>query len=333
MTISVLSFTNNGFDLGCRLCEKLRQEDCEASVYRCGKDGLREWTGSHFECDDALVFIGAAGIAVRAVAPLIRSKTSDPAVIVIDEHGKFVIPILSGHIGGANRLSLSIAKILHALPVITTATDCNSVFAIDTWASENYIRITNPEQIKWVSARLLAGECVYVKSLFPVIGDVPDGFIMTNEEYDVILTVRNRGRKDALRLVPPILTLGVGCQRGITAEELETAFELVLKKGSCLMEAVSLVSSIDLKADEKGLIEFCRKHQLPLKTYSATELNAVKGKFTSSEFVRNTTGVDNVCERSAVLGSGGELYVKKDAGNGITMALAISPYNVRFMEE
>lgn len=333
MKISIISFTGNGFDLGCRLCEKLRQEDCEASVYRCGKDGLREWTSSHFASDDALVFIGAAGIAVRAVAPLIRSKTSDPAVVVIDERGEFVIPILSGHIGGANRLSHCIAKMLHALPVITTATDVSSVFAIDTWASEKNIEIMNPEQIKWVSARLLAGECVYVKSFFPVSSNVPDGIVLTEEEYDVIITVRNKGRKDALRLVPPILTLGVGCQRGITAEELETAFELVLKKGSCLKDAVGLVTSIDLKASEQGLIEFCKKHQLPLKTYSAAELSAVKGRFSSSEFVRRTTGVDNVCERSAVLGSGGELFVKKDAGNGITMALAISPYNVRFMED
>jgi cobalt-precorrin 5A hydrolase len=333
MKISIISFTGNGFDLGCRLCEKQRQEGHETSIYRCGKDGLREWTISHFSSDDALLFVGAAGIAVRAVAPLVRSKTSDPAVVVIDERGQFIIPILSGHIGGANRLSHTIAKMLHALPVITTATDVSSVFAIDTWASEKNIGIINPEQIKWVSARLLAGECVYVKSLFPVSGTVPDGIVLTEEEYDVIITVRHKGRKDALRLVPPILTLGVGCQKGITAEELETAFELILKKGSCLKEAVCLVISIDLKSDEPGLIEFCNKHQLPFKTYSAAQLSAVKGRFSSSDFVRKTTGVDNVCERSAVLGSGGELFVKKDAGNGITMALAIAPYTVRFMEE
>lgn len=333
MTVSIITFTANGFDLGTRLSEMLQQDKHHTSVYRCGKDALRQWTSSHFASDDALIFIGAAGIAVRAVAPLIQSKTSDPAVVVIDERGKFVIPILSGHIGGANKLAQSISKMLHALPIITTATDCNSVFAFDTWASENGIKIVNPEQIKWVSARLLAGECVYIKSFFPIVGNIPEGVVITDEEYDVILTVRSRGRKDALRLVPPILTLGVGCQRGITAEELENAFELVLKKGSCLKEAVRLVTSLDLKADEKGLIEFCQKHQLPLKTYSADELNAVKGKFAASEFVRKTTGVDNVCERSAVLGSGGELYIRKNAGNGITMALAISPYHVRFLEE
>jgi cobalt-precorrin 5A hydrolase len=226
-----------------------------------------------------------------------------------------------------------VAGMLHAIPVITTATDCNSVFAIDTWASENNIKIMNPEQIKWVSARLLAGECINVKSFFPVAGALPDGFNITDDEYDVILTVRNRGRKDALRLVPQILTLGVGCQRGTTTAELNEAFELVLKKASCLKEAVCMACSIDLKSDEDGLLQFCREHRLPFKTFSAEQLKNVKGHFSSSDFVRNITGVDNVCERSAVLGSGGELYVKKHAGSGITMALAIAPYTVRFMEE
>ena len=119
----------------------------------------------------------------------------------------------------------------------------------------------------------------------------------------------------------------------MTADELNTAFELILKKGSCLKEAICRVCSIDLKADERGILEFCARHELPFQTFSAEELSAVSGRFASSDFVKKTTGVDNVCERSAVLGSGGELYVKKNAGSGITMALGIAPYTVRFMEE
>ena len=333
MNVGIISFTANGFDLSNKLSEKLNELGHTASPFRCGKNSLRTWTVEHFENDDALVYVGAAGIAVRAVAPLIQSKVSDPAVIVLDERGKFVVPILSGHIGGANRLAQEITKMLSCIPVITTATDCNNIFAIDTWASENGIRIINPEKIKWVSAHLLAGECAYVKSFFPIDGNLPEGLIITDDEYDVILTVRSRGRKEALRLVPRILTLGVGCQKGVTADELEKAFDLILRKGSCHQEAVCKVCSLDLKANEPGLLEFCRRHNLPFKTFSAEELCAVKGRFSSSEFVRRTTGVDNVCERSAVLESGGQLYVKKNAGEGITMALAIAPYTVRFMED
>jgi cobalt-precorrin 5A hydrolase len=333
MKIGIICFTAHGQALAESLCEKLHGAEHDADAYRCGKDALGDWTGTRFTTDDALVFVGAAGIAVRAIHPYIKSKTSDPAVIVLDECGKFIIPILSGHIGGANRLSREIAGILHALPVITTATDCNSVFAIDTWAAENGIRIVNPEQIKWISARLLASETVSVKSFFPVIGKSPAGLSLTEDEYDIVLTVRSKGRRDALRLVPPILTLGVGCRRGITAEELEDAYALILKKACCLKEAVAQVCSIDMKQNEKGLADFCGRNGLPLLTFSAEQLAAVPGRFSSSEFVRNATGVDNVCERSAVLGSGGALYVKKNAGNGITMALAIAPYTVRFMEE
>jgi len=230
-------------------------------------------------------------------------------------------------------MAQDIAKMLDAIPVITTATDCNGVFAVDTWASENKISIINPERIKWVSARLLAGEKIKVKSHFPIEGELPDGISVGNDEYDVLLTIKTRGRNDALRLVPPILTLGVGCRKGISAEDLDLAFELLLKKKSCYKEAVCRVCSIDLKSNEKGLLNFCKVHGLLLQTFSAAQLNAVKGCFTSSEFVLKTTGVDNVCERSAVLGSGGELLVMKHAGNGITMALAISPYKVKFLEE
>jgi cobalt-precorrin 5A hydrolase len=333
MKVGIITFTERGFNLGTQLGELLGKEAYQVSTYRCGKDTLRTWTSSHFDSDEALVFVGAAGIAVRAIAPHLKSKTCDPAVLVIDEHGKFVIPVLSGHIGGANKLGLHIAKLLRALPVITTATDCNRVFSVDTWASERGIKILNPEKIKWASARLLAGEYVYLKSFFSVEGGLPDGIVLTEEEYDIVLTVRSRGRRDALRLVPPILTLGLGCQRGITADALEEAFEMILKKGSCYREAVYQVASIDLKTNEPGILEFCRRNSLPLITFTAADLNKVKGKYSSSDFVKKTTGVDNVCERSAVLAGGGELYVKKNAGNGITMALAISPYNVRFMEE
>ncbi len=333
MNIGIIAFTATGFELTEQLSEKLRLSGHTAMPFRCGKNSLRIWTNEHFVSDDALVFVGAAGIAVRAVAPLAQSKVSDPAVIVIDERGKFAIPILSGHIGGANRLAQDIAKMINCIPVVTTATDCNNIFAVDTWASENDIAILNPDKIKWVSAHLLAGECVYVKSFFPIAGSLPEGLVVTDDEYDVILTVRSRGRKDALRLTPRILTLGIGCQRGVTADELDAAFELILKKGSCLEEAVCRVCSIDLKATERGILEFCTRHGLPFQTFTAGELAAVSGRFASSEFVKKTTGVDNVCERSAVLGSGGTLYVKKNAGSGITMALGIAPYTVRFMEE
>ena len=146
MNIGIIAFTAAGFELAERLSEKLRLSGHTAFPFRCGKNSLRTWTNEHFMSDDALVFVGAAGIAVRAVAPLAQSKVSDPAVIVIDERGKFAIPILSGHIGGANRLAQDISKMINCIPVVTTATDCNNVFAVDTWATENDIAILKPRK-------------------------------------------------------------------------------------------------------------------------------------------------------------------------------------------
>jgi cobalt-precorrin 5A hydrolase len=195
------------------------------------------------------------------------------------------------------------------------------------------LRIINPERIKRVSALLLAGETVAFRSLFPVEGSLPDGFAEKIKKSDVSITIKTRGRPETLRLVPPVLTLGVGCRKGVTASELERAFDTILRKASFYREAVAQVCSIDLKSGEAGLVEFCRLNGFLFKTFSATQLNALKGNFTTSEFVRKTTGVDNVCERSAVLGSGGALLTKKDAGNGITMAFAAAPYTVHFTEE
>ena len=127
--------------------------------------------------------------------------------------------------------------------------------------------------------------------------------------------------------------MGVGCRSGIAEEALEEAYEMMLGRTNCFPEAVYKVCTIDLKAQEPGLLAFCRRHKLSLETYSAAELAAVSGDFSASAFVQSVTGVDNVCERSAVRGSGGRLIAKKNAGNGITMAMALREYPLSFEKE
>ncbi|HPZ42136.1 MAG TPA: cobalt-precorrin 5A hydrolase [Bacillota bacterium] len=332
MKIGLIAFTAAGDGLAEKLQARLGAAGLKASRYRCRAGLLHDWTRRHFASDDALVFIGATGIAVRAVAPYLKSKSSDPAVVVIDEQGSFVIALLAGHLGGANRLAEQIAAMLGAVPVITTATECNRVFAIDRWAGENNIRILNPERIKSVSTRLLAGEKIYLQSMFPIEGALPNGLIAGSNQYDVLITVKRGGREEALRLIPPLLTVGVGCRKGVSKEAIQRAFENLLEKGDCHREAVCRFCSIDLKAQEAGLIAFCEERGLPFQTFSAEQLGAVSGRFTSSAFVREITGVDNVCERSAALGSGGELLVKRIIGDGVAMALAIAPYTLHFRE-
>lgn len=262
---------------------------------------VREWAREAFDTADALLFIGACGIAVRAVAPLVRSKTSDPAVLVMDEAGRHVISLLSGHIGGANALALTIAARTGAQPVITTATDVRGVPGIDNWAVSQGLAIENPEAIKDISAAALAGR--------------PVGVAVTDRTIAPPFPV-------TLFLRPRTLVLGAGCRRGIDGEEFEQAALDFLARCGVSLLSVRALATIDVKKDEGAFLRFCERYRLPLVTFSAQALRAVPGVFTHSDFVQHTVGVDCVCERAAVLASGGHLLMGKTAQSGMTFALA-----------
>ena len=325
MNLGFLAFSERGYQLAQRLAQTLGGE-----VTRCGaKAPLDQWTREAFAHREGLVFVGAAGIAVRAIAPYLRHKTTDPAVVVVDEGGRFVIPILSGHLGGANALARRFAQVTGGIPVITTATDGRGLFAVDTWAKVQNCHVLEPERIKLVSARLLSGRSVRVHCPWPIGGEVPEGVIFTKraEDCHVAVTLSPQGG-EALHLVPKILVLGVGCRKGTAMETIEAAFSRLLDQRSLSRQAFCKVCSIDLKGEEGGLLAFCRANGLPFETYSPEALAQVPGTFTPSNFVVQVTGVDNVCERSAVLGSrGGELIQKKEKGNGVTLAVAQMPFH------
>ena len=319
MTRAYLAFTDTGFALAKRLAATL-----PGSVARCGQDGtsLAEWTGAQFVQSDALIFVGAAGIAVRAIAPHCKSKTTDPAVVVVDECGRFAVPILSGHLGGANDLARAIAAVCGAVPVITTATDAHGIFAVDEWAKHQNCMVLEPERIKLVSGKLLAGQTVYYRADFPVAGTVPAELspAETPEKADFALTLCPTGQ--ALHLVPRIGVLGIGCKRGTNADTLEAAFAAFCAQNGLAAQAVTAAASIDLKQNEPGLLSFCQAHGWPVQFYSAAQLRSTPGQFTPSLFVQSVTGVDNVCERAAVLDADGSLFYPKFACNGATFALA-----------
>ena len=319
MNLAFAAFTQRGQTLAQRLADALG-----GTVTRCGKDHpLDAWTQANFACRDGLIFVGATGIAVRAVAPYLESKTTDPAVVVVDEGGTFVISLLSGHLGGANQLARQAAELLGATPVITTATDVRGLFAVDTWAKAQGCRVLEPERIKTVSGKLLAGESITLRCPWPVAGEIPQGVILTEEEdCDVDVTLFP-GPTKALHVIPLLLVLGVGCRRGTSERAIAETITQMLDQLGCVPQALAKVCSIDLKAEEPGLLAFCRTWGLPLVTYSAQELEKAPGTFTPSDFVRQVTGTDNVCERSAVLGSGGGvLCQKKYTGDGVTAAVA-----------
>ena len=316
--ITAVSFTERGARLAERICAALGGAHTEAHGDRAFS--LEAWTRDAFVSGDALLFVGAAGIAVRAIAPYVKSKAEDPAVLCVDELGRFVIPLLSGHLGGANALARRVADVTGGTAVITTATDLNGAFAVDLWAVRQDMAVLQPERIKTVSSAILRGESIRVTCPWPIGGAAP-AQVCLSAHGDVAVDVRPLGG-EALQLVPRILTLGIGCRRGTSGEELETVFRRFCAERRIVPKAIAAAASIDRKRDETGLLTFCERHGWPVTFYTADALAAVKGAFSASAFVASTVGVDNVCERAAVL-AGGELFEKKYAADGVTFAVAL----------
>ncbi|MBR0257329.1 MAG: cobalt-precorrin 5A hydrolase [Synergistaceae bacterium] len=310
MNIAIAAFTHRGINLALKLGDVLGGE--VFAPVRFSRDGVRpidsplaEWAGRYFHEAGALIFVCACGIAVRAVAPHIRGKMTDPAVISVDEAGRFVIPLLSGHVGGANDLARKIADFLHAIPIITTATDINGLPAIDEWAVKNDCAIENPEAVKHVSSRILEG--------------CPVGVAITHEDIPALFAV-------TLMLRPRVLVLGAGCNRGVSPGEFESAAADFLKGAGVSPLSLKALASIDIKANEPAMKIFAARHNIPFMAFTADELNGLAGNFTASETVRRFTGTDNVCERSCMVcaGEGAVLLRNKAVYDGMTFALARS---------
>lgn len=300
------------------------------------ENSLTEWTAGAFPNNDALVFVGACGIAVRAIAPHLRDKTVDPAAVVVDEMGKYAISLLSGHLGGANDIALEIAELIGAEPVITTATDLNGKFAVDDWAKRNGLFISDMKLAKEISAAVLSGETVGVSSDSSIEGELPEELqYASGGRIGFRISILDGGGpfEKTLHLIPRTVSVGIGCRKGIPFEAVEDLFEKVLKEQNISVKSVERICSIDIKKEEAALKSLAEKLGVPFEVFSAEELENAAGEFTPSEFVNRITGVDNVCERTAALGSRGELIVKKQALNGVTLAVAERKEGYRWKQQ
>jgi len=338
--LAVFAFSLRGLQTAERVCLALSAPENTICIYAPERlaggeiaaitPPLADFAGPLFREMDALIFVSSCGIAVRAVAPHVRSKVSDPAVVAVDETARFVVPLLSGHIGGANALAVRLAEALGATAAVTTATDVNGRFSVDAWAAKRGLFIADMDAAKAVSAAILEGP-VPLKCDFPIGGELPPGVVL-GESGPVGICVSWREQEPfgkTLLLVPKTIRLGIGCRRGVGREAVAAAVREALEQRGVHPRAVKCAASIDLKRDEPGLLDFAREAGVPLAFYSAEELREIKGEFTPSEFVRSVTGVDNVCERAALTG-GGELIIKKTARDGVTVAAAAEKYEVGF---
>ena len=342
MRVNVIAFSTSGCRTAHRVAEALKGEDVRLYA-KTSSDTLdlekveipgREWTESSFRECDAIVFIGAIGIAVRYIAPFVERKDRDPAVVCLDEHGRFTVSLLSGHIGGGNRLAQRIADGIGSTPVITTATDINGKFSVDSFAVANGLRISSLAVAKEVSARVLDGRFVGFSSEIPVDGEVPDGITPADGgEFGVRISRNPEDRPfgTTLSLTPMDISVGVGCRRGTDPDRLRAFISEILAEERIAPERVCAVASIDIKSDEEAILSLARRLGVPAKFYSSGELMSLQGEFSSSKFVRQVTEVDCVCERSAVAAEGGRLIRRKTARDGMTVALCEREIHLRFV--
>lgn len=299
-------------------------------VHDFKEHSLKEQIDTWFHSHRLLIFVGATGIAVRGIAPFIQGKDVDPAVLVVDELGRFVIPLLSGHLGGANAYGEALAKQLEATPVITTATDINRIFAVDLWAKKQNLYINNIDCVKYISAAALSGEEIGFYSEYS-IPEIPECVMVLDRRESqgvqagiLISDVYQDVFPHTLWLTPKKYVIGVGCRKGIETKQFEEQLLIFLREKQIPIYLVQTLASIDLKEKEQAILDFSRKYGIEFLTYSAPELVAVAGEFHTSEFVQSVTGVDNVCERSARLASGAkELFLGKTVVQGMTMAVCL----------
>ena len=343
MSCAYLAFTERGLALAQQLAAA-----CPGPVARCGAGGpgLDEWTAAQFAASDALIYIGAVGIAVRAIAPHCRSKAADPAVVVLDECGRFAVPLLSGHLGGGNQWTLFLAQKLQADPVITTASDVNEYLAVDVWAKQQGWQIADLTLAKHAAAAIVAGEKLPFYAEDMQIQNLPKelNLFSSKESFQkmiskragepiagIVVSIYDHWQKNVLRLVPKWVILGIGCRKEKDPAEVETQVRQVLENYHVVVESIAKLVSIDLKAEEAGILRLAERWGIPFETFSTEELQLVPGTFAESEFVKKTTGVGNVCERAAVAALPEEAQRQpcwichKQAENGVTVAMVALP--------
>lgn len=334
MQIHIIAFTKNGIKLSKRIGKILEKKDNEVEIYTGtgeNKTKLSDFCKNGFKHANAIIFVGATGIAVRGISPYIKDKTKDPAVLVIDDLGKFVISLLSGHIGGANDLTNLLAKSLKSVPVITTATDNNDVFAIDSFAVKNNYSIVNTRKIKGISSRLLSKNVVTLYTDFEIVSDLPNNITLTDDVLDANIIISDVDCVfEEIVLVPKIYSIGIGCKKGTKVSDLYNFVTDTLSREYISAHAVECIASIDIKSEERAIVSLAKKFKVPFNTFTSRQLNRVQGEFTSSEFVKKTVGTDNVCERSAVASNKGDLIVKKISYEGMTIAISKRDFTIDF---
>lgn len=328
MKIAFWSVTRGAGEVAKRIGKKV-----EGDIYTLKKfnieesiqiENFSEELEKKFSYYDGHIFIMATGIVIRKIAPLIKRKDIDPAVLVIDEGENFVISLLSGHIGGANELTYKIAQSCSLLPIITTSSDVTGKIAIDTIAQKLNCEMESLTKAKELTSLIVDNKKVDI--LLP--NNVKLG---KNKNSSGVVIVSNKKNIDIMRLYPKNIIIGIGCKRGTPKEEIEKALDEIMRKHNLAYESIKKISTVDIKADENGIIELAQSLNRELIIISREDIKKVEDRFVGSEFVKKQIGVSCVSEPCALLASNGDgkFLEQKYIQSGIT----ISIYEEKFGDE
>lgn len=328
MKVAIITITDDAQGLAFKLADHLENDSTVISVnifHKNVKDALQV----SFESYDCIICIMATGIVVRNICSLIKHKLEDPAVIVIDDLGKHVISLISGHFGRANAITLKIADIIDADPVITTSTDLHNKMGIDAIAAKYFLHIHEPWKIKVINSALLHDKTpdLYIPERFDFIFDnhmIRDSF---NEYRSLNNDLKVIFEDNELILKPKKIVVGIGSRKGISTSKIYKAIEKSIYQLGLPLERIDAISTANIKKDEEGIIKTALKLNLPLKIVPIEKIkNLDDPQCSRSEYVMEKFGVFGISEPVALItaGKGSKLIFRKTAFNGVTVAVAVS---------
>ena len=336
MKVAIISVSKKGYELSVKLKKLL---DSDSTIIKCDvyhKDVKNTFNLLFYEYD-SIIAIMASGILIRSISHLIKSKTTDPAILNVDDNGNFVISMLSGHLGGANKLTLKIADLIDATAVITTSTDVNKKLGIDVLAKDLYLSINNTKEILHFNKSILDGKKVSFTVNANAKHDYLYDYLNNNTlEMDVSIYFSSRIKNDEIEaecdnhkliLKPRKIVFGIGCRRGKTCNEINEAVNNVLNELNIHKSRINMLSSAEIKKDELGLLELSKSLDIPINFVDLDRLKLFRSEdVQKSEFVMSKFGIYGVCEPSALITAGfdSKLIYKKTAFDGVTVSVALS---------
>ncbi len=328
MNTAIVTFTLQGNEIVKKLSKTMTLVHYSKEL--CEDFQLSKLTKTLMEQYDAIIFVGALGIAVRAIAPYITSKDKDPAVIVIDNGCKYVISLLSGHLGGANELCLKLSSILKAEAVITTATDSLGIEAPDIVAKNHGLLIEDLKKAKVISSLLVAGKKVAFYDEKGIIS-LPSGYVPKSqnlEQFSALVLVTNKIKNieedsweiPVLRLIRKDIVLGIGCKKNYSEETMLEKVKQALMDNNIDFRAVKALATVEIKKDERAIIKLKEALNCNINIFTLEEIKRVQHKYEGSDFVENVLGVRAVCEPCVELSGAKCLTYKLNLG-GMTLCI------------